>query len=316
MTHTDNFENLDSEIDPALRKNVAQRSTWVSVITNIMLIIMQMIAGCLTASQGLIADGLHSLADIVSDVVVLITQKHSHKAPDKDHHYGHYRYETAASLILGLILLLVGMGMINAALLNLTKVLTSPSHNIPFVAFVVAGATVVAKETLFRYMMSEAKKIRSQLLIANAWHARSDAASSLIVAIGVLGTHVGYPALDPIAALLVGLLVARMGWRFASEALFDLMDRSVEEAMMNRIRKELFATKGVLGIHDLRTRKIGDFIWVDVHLDVDANITVAEGHEISVQAKKQLMSAIASILNVMIHVDPVNVVAEASFSQE
>ncbi|MES2206164.1 MAG: cation diffusion facilitator family transporter [Pseudomonadota bacterium] len=310
MTHTDNFEDLDSEIDPELRKKVAQRSTWVSVVTNIVLIIVQMIAGCLTASQGLIADGLHSLADIVSDVVVLMTQKHSHKAPDEDHHYGHYRYETAASLVLGLLLLLVGMGMINAALLNLTKVLTSTSQTIPFLAFGVAAATVVAKETLFRYMMNEAKKIRSQLLIANAWHARSDAASSLIVAIGVLGNHVGYPALDPIAALLVGLLVARMGWRFASEALFDLMDRSVEEAIMGRIRQELLATQGLLGIHDLRTRKIGDFIWVDVHLEVAANITVAEGHEISVQAKKQLMVAIPCILNVMTHVDPVDVVLE------
>lgn len=287
------------------RQAVAQRTTWVSIGVNSGLTTIQILIGCITASQGLIADGLHSLSDLLSDGVVLWASKHSHKAPDDDHHYGHHRYETAATLALGMILLLVGIGMANSAILTLTKVLTVPAQTLPALALWIAFGGVIAKELLFRFMLAEAERIRSSLLVANAWHARTDAASSLIVALGILGSLLGYPALDPVAALIVGLIVCKMGWAFAWDALHDLMDRSVEDKTLAQIRHTLLHTEGVLGIHDLRTRKVGDFIWVDVHIEVNGHITVVEGHDIGVRAKDELMQAMPSVLNVMTHIDPV-----------
>ena len=133
-----------------------------------------------------------------------------------------------------------------------------------------AGGALVAKELLFRYMLSVAKRVKSSMLVANAWHARSDAASSLVVGIGIIGNLAGYPILDPIAALIVGFMVARMGWSFGWDALHDLMDRSVDEQEVAAIRRTLGETPGVRSVHDVRTRKMGDMIVVDAHIEVDA----------------------------------------------
>jgi cation diffusion facilitator family transporter len=168
----------------------------------------------------------------------------------------------------------------------------------------VALAALVAKELLFRYMLAIAERVRSSMLIANAWHARSDAASSLVVAIGIGGNLLGFPLLDPVAALIVGFLVSRMGWEFAWDALHDLMDRAVSEEEIAQIRATLLATPGILGLHDLRTRRMGDLIAVDVHLEIDADITVEQGHDIAVAAGERVMGSLP-VLNVMTHVDPV-----------
>jgi cation diffusion facilitator family transporter len=167
----------------------------------------------------------------------------------------------------------------------------------------VAGAALVAKELLFRYMLRVAKHVKSSLLVANAWHARSDAASSLVVAIGIIGNLAGYPILDPIAALIVGFMVARMGWGFGWDALHDLVDRSVDEQEVEAIRRTLAETPGVSGVHDVRTRKMGDMIVVDAHLEVDASISVEQGHDIAVQARHRVMQR-HRVLNLMTHVDP------------
>ena len=153
-------------------------------------------------------------------------------------------------------------------------------------------------------MLAIAERVRSSMLIANAWHARSDAASSLVVAIGIGGNLLGFPLLDPVAALIVGFLVSRMGWEFAWDALHDLMDRAVSEDEIEQIRTTLLATPGILGLHDLRTRRMGDLIAVDVHLEIDADITVEQGHDIAVAAGERVMNSLP-VLNVMTHVDPV-----------
>ena len=291
----------DTQHSPAERAAAASRSTWVSVGVNIVLSAAQISAGILTKSQALIADGIHSLSDLVSDFVVLFAGHHSKKDADEDHPYGHQRFETAASLALGVILLAVGGGMLWSA----AGKLQSP-ESIPQVhasALWVVGIALVAKETLFRYMLAVAKRVKSSMLVANAWHARSDAASSLVVGIGIIGNLAGYPILDPIAALIVGFMVARMGWEFGWDAMHDLMDRAVDEQEVEAIRRTLMETPGVSDVHDVRTRKMGDMIVVDAHIEVDASITVEAGHDIAVEARQRVLKR-HRVLNLMTHVDP------------
>lgn len=301
-----NFNDLadDSEDDQHTtveRAAAASRSTWVSVGVNLVLTVAQIAVGILSKSQGLIADGIHSLSDLVADFVVLFANHHSQKDADADHPYGHQRFETAASLILGALLLAVGAGMLWSAALKLQSPETVQAVHV--VALWAAGAALVAKELLFRYMLAVAKRVKSSMLVANAWHARSDAASSLVVGLGIVGNLAGYPILDPVAALIVGFMVARMGWGFGWDALHDLVDRSVDEAEVQAIRQTLMDTPGVSNVHDVRTRKMGDMIIVDAHIEVDALITVEAGHDIAVEARQRVLQR-HRVLNLMTHVDP------------
>jgi len=152
-------------------------------------------------------------------------------------------------------------------------------------------------------MLAVAKRVKSSMLVANAWHARSDAASSLVVGLGIIGNLAGYPILDPIAALIVGFMVSKMGWSFAWDALHDLVDRSVDDKEVAAIRQTLLDTPGVSGVHDLRTRKMGDMILADAHIEVDARISVEAGHDIAVLARQRVM-AHHRVLDLMTHVDP------------
>lgn len=294
--------DIDDAAGGADRSDAARRSTLVSVAVNIVLSLVQVLVGVISTSQGLIADGIHSLSDLFADFVVLAANRQSKKAADEDHQYGHLRYENAASLLLGLLLLAVSVGMLWSAVLKIQ----SPEHlpKVHVAALWVALLALVAKESLFRFMLAVAERIRSSMLIANAWHARSDAASSLVVAIGIVGNLLGYPLFDPIAAFIVGMMVGRMGGKFAWDALSDLMDRAVAPEQLQAIRVTLQETPGVLGLHDLRTRKVGDLIIVDVHLELDASLTVLEGHRIASAAGERVMHA-HPVLHVMTHVDPV-----------
>lgn len=295
------IDDEDPQHSPAERAAAAARGTWVSVAVNLLLTSIQIVAGVLTRSQGLIADGIHSLSDLVADFVVLLANRHSLKDADADHPYGHHRFETAASLVLGALLLVVGAGMLWSAFLKLEQPEAVPT--VHGAAIWVAGAALVAKELLFRYMLSVAKRVKSSMLVANAWHARSDAASSLVVGIGIAGNLAGYPILDPIAAAIVGFLVGRMGWTFGWAALHDLMDRAIDEQEVAAIRNTLRDTPGVSDVHDVRTRKMGDMIVVDAHIEVDASLTVEAGHDIAVEARNRVMQR-HRVLNLMTHVDP------------
>lgn len=288
-------------LSPQEKVRAASRSTWVSVVVNVVLTSVQIVVGIMAKSQALVADGIHSLSDLVSDFVVLFAGHHSRKDADEDHPYGHHRFETAASLVLGLILLAVGVGMLWSAAHKLQD-----PDSIPVVhgtALWVAGIALVAKESLFRYMLAVATRVKSSMLVANAWHARSDAASSLVVGVGIIGNLAGYPLLDPIAALIVGFMVGKMGWTFGWDALNDLMDRAIDEEEVAAIRKTLEETPGVHNVHDLRTRKMGDLIVVDAHLEVDALITVEAGHDIAVLARQRVLQR-HRVLDLMTHLDP------------
>ncbi|WP_260854582.1 cation diffusion facilitator family transporter [Paraburkholderia sp. BCC1884] len=264
---------------------------------------LQIVIGAFAHSQALVADGVHSLADLISDFVVLIANRHSGVKPDADHNYGHSRYETVASLFLGALLIAVGVGMLWRAGSRLADMQSIPAVHMS--ALAVAVLVLCAKEGLFRYMLREAQRVRSAMLIANAWHARSDAASSLVVAIGIVGSLAGVRLLDPIAAAIVGFMVARMGWTFGWDALQDLSDRALDDASAADVRTLLLSTPGVRDVHELRTRKMGDFALVDAHILVDPQISVSEGHYIAESARLRVLTD-NRVLDALIHVDPEN----------
>ncbi|MFZ6874045.1 cation diffusion facilitator family transporter [Undibacterium sp. Di27W] len=294
-------EHEDQEHSRAEKAAAASRSTWTSVIVNLLLCTGQISIGILARSQGLIADGIHSLSDLVADFVVLFASHHSKKDADQEHPYGHQRFETAASLALGLILLAVGVSMLWSAV----QKISAPANiaQVHIMALWVAIVALISKELLFRYMLAIAQKVKSGMLVANAWHARSDAASSFVVGLGIIGNLAGYPILDPIAALIVGLMISKMGWEFGWEALHDLMDRAADEVEVQAIRETLLATPGVRNVHDVHTRKMGDMLMVDAHLEVDAHISVEAGHDIAVIARQRVLQR-HRVLNLMTHIDP------------
>ena len=294
-------EPEEAQHSPQERAAAASRSTFVSVGVNLVLTITQIVVGTLSKSQGLVADGIHSLSDLMADFVVLFASHHSKKDADEDHPYGHQRFETGASLALGALLLAVGVGMLWSAFRKIEAPETVAQVHI--IALWVAAAALIAKELLFRYMLAVAKRVKSSMLVANAWHARSDAASSLVVGLGIIGNLAGYPILDPIAALIVGFMVTRMGWSFSWDALHDLMDRAVDQQEVEAIRRTLAETPGVAGVHDVHTRKMGDMIVADAHIEVDASITVEAGHDIVVKARQRVLQR-HRVLNLMTHVDP------------
>ena len=293
----------DSAQQMALKAAAASKSTWISVAVNIALSTVQIVVGIFAKSQGLIADGVHSLSDLVADFAVLLANHHSRKDADTEHPYGHQRFETGASLVLGLLLLAVGLGMVWTAVVKLEQPTQIPAVHLS--ALWVALAALVAKECLFRYMLRVATAVKSGMLVANAWHARSDAASSLVVACGIGGNLLGYPLLDPIAALIVGFMVGKMGWSFGWDALNDLMDRGADEQEVDAIHRTIAQTPGVLGVHDLKTRRMGDMLVADAHIVVDADITVEAGHGIAVEARRRVLQQHA-VLNLMTHIDPAN----------
>ncbi len=289
---------LDERAERAL---ATSRSTWVSVLVNLTLTLAQIAVGVASRSQALVADGIHSLSDLLGDFVVLAAGRQSRKGADDDHPYGHQRFETAASFVLGLLLLAVAAGMLWAALSKLNDPDTVP--HVHEAAIWMAAGTLLAKEFLFRYLIAVARRVRSTMLMANAWHSRSDAASSFVVILGIAGNLAGYAILDPIAALIVALMVARMGGKFAWNAMNELMDHSADDEEVEAIRRTLLDTPGVRNVHDLRTRKMGDMILADAHIEIDASITVEQGHAISVAARERVLRH-HRVLDLMTHIDP------------
>jgi len=292
----------DSLSNYVRKRKIANKSTWTSVVVNFFLVIFQIVVGFFSKSSGLIADGFHTLADMFSDLIVLITSKKSLNPPDDDHNYGHHRYENAVGLFLGVLLLFVGCAMIWSAGKKLEN--SDQIVAVHVAALYASIICLVVKELLFRYLLNVAKRAKSSLLMANAWHARSDAASSLIVAIGIIFNLLGYHSFDLIAAIIVGVMILKMGWTFSYEAIQALTDKAADTDEVEKIKKIILETPGVINVHDLRTRKVGDSIIADVHIEVKGTLTVAEGHDIAVEARNRVMRS-SRVLNLMTHIDPV-----------
>ncbi|HTY04407.1 MAG TPA: cation diffusion facilitator family transporter [Rhodocyclaceae bacterium] len=276
--------------------------TWVSVAVNVCLTVTQISVGLLAHAQSLVADGFHSLSDLIADFLVLVANFQSRHPADAAHPYGHHRVETAASLGLGLILIATGAGILWAAAGRMQHLDVLP--RVAPIALWTAAATLAAKEGLFRYMLRVGERLRSPMLVANAWHARSDAASSLVVTAGIAGSLLGYRFLDPVAAVIVGFMILRMGAVFSWDALRELMDEGLADHEVAAIRDTIRATPGVVGLHDLRTRRMAQKILIDAHVQVDGHVSVSEGHRVGEEVRRRVLRAHEDVLDMLVHVDP------------
>ena len=292
----DVFEPVNTE-----RFVAAQKCTWVSVWVNLLLTLLQLVVGYFGRSQALVADGLHSLSDLLSDFLVLFANRQSNRHADAEHPYGHARIETAATLLLGSALTALGVALLIAAGMRLQD--PQSLQTVHPATFWIALLTLIAKEGLFRYLMAVAKRVRSQLLAANAWHSRSDAASSLVVLAGIGGNLLGFTFLDSVAAAVVGVMIAHMGGKLAVQAMAELIDTGLDAEAVSEIRQTLLDTRGVRGLHELRTRKMADHALVDAHIMVDPKISVSEGHYIAESARQAVLNK-HHVMDVLVHIDP------------
>ena len=302
--HSQGMASLPAEAADRARFKEGQRITWVSVGVNCVLTVMQMVVGFIANSQSLIADAMHTLSDIVADGFVLIANRKGAEAADDEHPYGHGRYETAASLVLGLLLSATGAGILVAAAGRLQDLGTAPPVGVA--AMWAALITLAAKEGLFRYMLKTAERLRSPMLVANAWHARADALSSLVVAAGIGGALMGFNFADGVAAIIVGAMIVRAGLHFAWEAIQELIDTGLSAEEVEAIRRTIVETSGVIGLHELRTRRMAHKVLVDAHVQVDPRISVSEGHRVAEAARRRLLDGHAEVLDVLVHVDAEN----------
>ncbi|MFN4326057.1 MAG: cation diffusion facilitator family transporter [Azonexus sp.] len=286
----------------AERAAEAQRATWVSVAVNLLMTLAQLVVGWLAHSQSLVAHGLHSFSDLLSDFLVIYASRQSAHPADEAHPYGHARMETAATLVLGISLALIGGGILWESGLRLQHIEALPV--VEFSALWIAVATVIAKEGLYRYLIRVAERQRSQLLIANALHTRADAASALVVVVGIGGALMGWSFLDLLAAALMGFMILRMGGELAWGAIKELIDTGLDEAQVAAIRQTLLDTPGVRGLHELRTRRMAHQALVDTHIQVDSRISVSEGHRIAEAARARVLGEHPEVLDVLIHIDP------------
>lgn len=286
----------------AERAGEAQKATWVSVAVNLVMTVVQIVVGWLAHSQSLLAHGLHSFSDLLSDFLVIWASRQSAHPADESHPYGHARVETAATLALGTSLVLIGGGILWESGLRLQHVETL--QVVQMSAFWIAVATVLAKEALYRYLIRVAERLRSQMLIANALHTRADAASALVVVVGIGGALLGWSFLDLLAAALMGFMILRMGAGLAWGAIKELVDTGLEQAQVDAIGQSLRATPGVLGLHALRTRRMAHQALVDAHVQVDPRISVSEGHRIAESARARVLREHPEVLDVLVHIDP------------
>lgn len=290
------FDNSSPE-----RYRASLRVALVNITANFLLTTAQVIIGTLGHSQALVADGLHTLSDTLADLLVIFALKHGHKGADEEHPYGHERIETAVTMILGVVLIGVAVGIAVRAGLKLTAAdaLVIPS----MLTLWVALGTLAAKEAMYRYTINTANRFGSNMLRASAWHHRSDALSSLIVAVGIGGSLMGFAYFDAIAAIVVALMIVKVGIQLSWQSLRELVDTGLSPEDLESIRRAILSVSGVKALHMLRTRRIGGQALADVHIIVDDHVSVSEGHQISEAVRARLIEEIAPMTDVMVHID-------------
>jgi cation diffusion facilitator family transporter len=276
--------------------------TIVGAIVDLLLGTAKTIVGLAAGSQALIADGIHSFSDLATDFLVLFAAKHAHRKADVEHPYGHGRIETVATVALGVSLVLVAIGISYDAVRRLLdpELLLQPG----LLALVVALVSVVSKEIIFQYTARAARRLRSKMLLANAWHSRSDAISSIVVVIGVVGTMAGFPYLDAVAAVVVALMIAKIGWDLLWKSLQELIDTALDPEEVDTIRGTIMSVNGVRACHMLRTRHSGSDVLADVHIQVDPAVSVSEGHQIGEAVRRRLIDTNDAVSDVTVHIDP------------
>lgn len=279
----------------------AKRVTLLGALKNILLAIIKVTGGTLWQSHALLADGVHSFADLITDFLVLFAAKFGSQTADHSHPYGHQRIETAATLMLALLLALAGFGI---GLDALDELLHDTPKTPGFLTLPVILFSLIMNEALFHYTRFVGKSIGSGLIIANAWHHRSDAASSAVVLAGLLASFAGYPGFDAIAAIIVGAMIIRMGIALGWGSIRELVDTAAPKEVQAEIARVIAGVDGVVRIHQLRSRMMGGEVLVDVHVLVAPTISVSEGHYIAQHVHRALTGTIAAVRDVVVHIDP------------
>ena len=287
-------------------QRVANKVSFVTIIGNILLSVMKLIAGFIAHSNAMISDAIHSASDVFSTFVVIIGIKLASKKADKEHPYGHERLECVAAIVLSMVLFITGFGIGAAALKNIT----SGDYNnivVPGVlALVAAIVSIVSKEAMYWYTRYNAKKIDSSALMADAWHHRSDAMSSVGAFIGILGARLGFPILDPIASVAICVLIVKASVDIFRDAIDKMVDHSCDEATEESMREVIMGVKGVKGIDLLQTRLFGSKMYVDIEISADGTIPLDEAHDIAENVHHTIENKFKNVKHCMVHVNPAN----------
>jgi cation diffusion facilitator family transporter len=277
--------------------------TWVGALVNAVLIVLKFAAGIFGHSHALIADAVHSVSDLFTDVIVLIGLRMGRKGPDERHHFGHARMETLASFIVGMALIATALYLgIEAALNIYHRTECHPTK----LALIGAGVSIVLKEALYHYTVRVGRRTKSRLIVANAWHHRSDSLSSVAVLIGVTGAiiHPSWHVLDAYAALLVSFFIIKVGLDIIRDSLREFTDTAPPQEILDTISDCARGVPGVLDIHDLRVRISGGLYQMETHIVVDGRLTVFDGHRIAKAVESCLLEEVADLDRVIVHVDP------------
>ena len=285
------------------RYKITRRVTLTGAAVNCILASLQITFGLLGKSQALLADGFHTLSDLSTDFIVLYASRRASKAADEDHPYGHGRIETLASMLLGAILAIVGVGI---GIRGVESILNPSPTDPQAITIVFAFLAIVAKESLYHYTLRAARATHSSMLEANAWHHRSDALSSIVVVIGISAQLLGVAHMDAAAAMVVAGMISWMGFRLGRKALYELIDTGLDFELVAEVRQAMLADASVVGIHNLRTRSMGGLGYIDAHIEVDASLTVSEAHYIAHKIEHQVKKQFPKIIDVQIHIDPLD----------
>jgi len=289
-------------MENAVRYSQARFMTLLGGAKNAFLALLKIAFGITGNSHALFADGIHSLSDLLIDGMVLIASRFGSKEADHDHPYGHGRIETAITVVLAFVLAFAGLGIVIDAGYEIygTRMPVQPSLYVMAVALL----SVLLNEILYVYTKRTGERIHSKLLITNAWHHRSDSASSLVVLIGVGCAWFGLKTFDALAAVIVGVMIIKMAWTFGWNSVRELVDTGLDDETVAQIRDVIIAVPGVVEAHQLRTRSVGGLIFLDLHILVDPTISVSEGHYIGHQVHCRVQNEIPGVADVIVHVDP------------
>lgn len=290
------------------RTGAANRVTWIGFFVNLALTAFKLVAGIVGHSGAMVADAIHSLSDLATDIVVLASFRLVDQPADRSHDYGHGKYETLATAVIGGSLLVVGVGVFWGGATKVWASLQGEYIAAPGgIAFVAAIVSMVVKEWLYRYSIRVGTRINSQAVIANAWHHRSDALSSLGTMLGIGGAIAfgeKWHILDPIAAILVSLLIVKVALEISSRSVGELCEESLDDAVENEILRIASADSAARELHNLRTRRIGSDIAIDLHVRVDPQMCVVDAHAIASGIEKRLRDRFGQATFVSVHVEP------------
>ena len=284
--------------------SVGGRVSLVSAIVNTSLAIIKLVVGYWSGSKALVADGLHSITDVLSDAITYLAMRVGRKGADDNHPYGHGKFETFASFGLALSLFATSGYVLWDAVIALIEG-HSIAEDTSWPALAAAAISIVANEWLFRYCIHEGNKINAQILIVNAWHNRTDSLSGVAVLIGVGMSALGYPAFDAIAAIGVGIFLLYISVQMLRESFEELVETAPDEQMQQRLRDMAMTLPGVRDVHRLRSRKVGSELVVDLHVEVDTHLSVTEGHAIADRVERMLKEQVPEVADAMVHIDVV-----------